>query len=217
MSAAVVAAIVAASTPAGATPGAARPDFAAARIRWLSEADLVSSALQNVPLISAVHDLELGLARGGNTAGYRGAIATMTNFGQIPITSETPAQVTASHRDWDRLNSFFDVGPSEAAVLRTDYPAGALVSAAARQFNSEPATARHGVRAPALRRAREDLRRAARRTPSRAILYTAAIADLADLAGARGSDLVATPSLLDHYDQDIDYLNVFFDTQRLLT
>src|ERR1700722_18864758 len=64
----------------------ARPFYALARTRWLSEAQMVSSAEQNVPLVSAVHDLKLGLAKGGNTAGYAQAISTIESFESIPIT-----------------------------------------------------------------------------------------------------------------------------------
>ena len=69
------------STLCGVVPAHAgttvRPFYSLARTRWLSEAQMVSSAWQNIPLVSAIHDLKLGLAKGGDTSGYAQAITTL--------------------------------------------------------------------------------------------------------------------------------------------
>src|ERR1700689_4385308 len=104
----------------------ARPFYSLARTRWLSEAQMVSSAWQNIPLVSAVHYLKLGLAKGGDTSGYAQAIATLEEFERIPITSETTSQMTDSHRDWSMLNTFFGVGTAQAKILLDEAPSGSL-------------------------------------------------------------------------------------------
>jgi hypothetical protein len=178
---------------------------------------MISSALQNVPLVDAVHELELGRSvRGADVAGYAAAIATMEGFERIPITSETPAQMTAARRDVAALNTFFEVTPREVAILNHDLPAGAYFVAARRAFEREPSGVHHGVIVAALQSVVAYLQRASTAPASRSILYTAAIVDARGLEGATISEVAASErSLLNPYGQDIDYLNVFFRTDRL--
>jgi hypothetical protein len=193
-----------------------RPFYSLARTRWLSEAQMVSSAWQNIPLISAVQDLKLGLAQGGDTKGYARAIATITDFEGIPITSETTEQMTESHRDWSRLNAFFDVGKVQAATLLREVPSGALFHAARSRYDDEPAGIHDGVNAKLLKAAVADLRRESIVVKSRAILYLAGIADLTNLENASPADIAASNStLLNPYRQDIAYLDALFETDRL--
>lgn len=200
-------------TGAGTT---ARPFYQIAKLRWLSEAQMVSSALQNVPLVSAVHDLKLGLAKGGNTSGYNKAISTIEAFESIPITSETKEQMLDSHRDWSALNAFFDVGTSEARVLMDDAPAGAFFDRAGDYFDQEPPGLHEGVRVDLLKSAVSALRMEAAAQNSRAVVYDAAIADLNNLRSASAAQIAASNSnLLNPYRQDIDYLNDLFETERL--
>jgi hypothetical protein len=200
-------------TGAGTT---ARPFYQLAKIRWLSEAQMVSSALQNIPLVSAAHDLKIGLAKGGDTAGYDHAIATIEAFESIPITSETKEQMLDSHRDWSALNVFFDVSPSEARVLMDDAPAGALFDRARHYFDQEPAGLHSGVRVAALKSAVSALRMEAKSQSSRAVLYDAAIADLNNLQSASTAQIAASNTNLENpYRQDIDYLNDLFEAERL--
>jgi hypothetical protein len=194
----------------------ARPFYQLAKVRWLSEAQMVSSALQNIPLISAVHDLKLGLAKGGDTAGYARTINTIEAFESIPITSETQEQMLESHRDWSTLNAFFDVGTNEARILLDDSPAGSLFNRAGRYYNDERAGLHEAVRVDLLRFAVSELRREATVQGPRAVLYDAAIADLNNLQSASAAQIVASNSnLLSPYRQDIDYLDVLFETERL--
>jgi hypothetical protein len=193
-----------------------RPFYALARTRWLSEAQMVSSAAQNIPLVSAVHYLKLGLAKGGDTSGYAHAIATLEGFERIPITSETTTQMTESHRDWSMLNTFFDVGAVTAKILLDDAPSGSLFRQARISYGDEPAGIHNGVNLRLLKAAVVDLRRESSDEGARASLYVAAIADLTNIEGA-GAAGIATSSgnLLNPYRQDIDYLNALFETQRL--
>jgi hypothetical protein len=201
--------------PAGAGT-TARPFFQLAKVRWLSEAQMVSSALQNIPLVSAVHDLKLGLAKGGDTAGYGRAITTIEAFERIPITSETKEQMLDSHRDWSALNAFFDVGMSEARVLMDDAPAGAFFDRARDYFDQEPPGLHGGVRVYFLKSAVSALRSEAAAQKSRSVLFDAAIADLRNLQSASAAQISASStSLLNPYRQDIDYLNDLFETERL--
>jgi hypothetical protein len=194
----------------------ARPFYQLAKVRWLSEAQMVSSAWQNVPLVSAVHDLKLGLAKGGNTTGYVGAIKTIESFERVPITSETKQQILESHRDWSALNAFFDVEASEARIFLNDAPAGALFHRAGRYFDSEPTGLHEGVRVGPLKSAVSALRLEASAQGPRGVLYDAAIADLNNLQSAGVAQIAASGSnLLNPYRQDIDYLNILFETQRL--
>jgi hypothetical protein len=217
----VIAGFLFASTLVGVVPAlagtTARPFYSLARTRWLSEAQMVSSALQNIPLVSAVHDLTLGLAKGGNTSGYAHAIATLRNCESIPITSETTAQMNASHRDWSTLNTFFDVGTSQAKILLNDAPSGSLFRQARISFGDEPAGLHNGVNVKLLRAAVTDLRREARDEGSRAILFVAGITDLTDLESASPPAITTSgASLLNRYRQDIYYLNTLFETERLI-
>jgi hypothetical protein len=194
----------------------ARPFYSLARERWLSEAQMVSSAWQNIPLVSAVHDLKLGLAKGGNTSGYAQAIATLDNFEAIPITSETTTQMTDSHRDWSKLNAFFEVGAREAKVLLDKVPSGSLFRQARISYDDEPSGLHSGVNLRLLKAAVLDLRREAGVERTRAVLYVAAIADLTNLQSASAPTIATSGgNLLDPYRQDIDYLNVLFETERL--
>src|SRR5580658_6116139 len=97
--------VVSAETPARASSSnESRPYFSEAKISWESEPEVASGALQNVPLVAAVADLERGLDSGqGDVEGYAGAIATLRNFENIPLTSETPAQMMQARGDWSRL------------------------------------------------------------------------------------------------------------------
>ncbi len=193
-----------------------RPFYSLARTRWLSEAQMVSSAEQNVPLVSAVRYLKLGLAKGGDTSGYLRAIATLENFERIPITSETTTQMTDSHRDWSVLNTFFGVGAEQATILLDDAPAGPYFRQARISYGDEPAGIRSGVNQRLLRAALVDLRRESSAVGSRAVLYVAAIADLSNLEDASAAAVVmSSGNLLNPYRQDIDYLNALFETQRL--
>lgn len=208
----------AASFRAGASSSTSpEPFFNAARTLWESEAELVSGALQNVPLVAAVDDLQRGLAsRDGDTAGYRAAIATMRNFEGIPLTSETPAQVAASHRDWSRLNTFFKLSPAQVRVLDHDLPAGTFFAEAKQAFDREPVGASGGDNVALLGAAAGYLDLQASKPRSRAILYAAAVADLTSLARATRSDLAKSgSSLTNPYRQDITYLDAFFQTDRL--
>jgi hypothetical protein len=194
----------------------ARPFYSLARTRWLSEAQMVSSAGQNIPLVSAVHDLTLGLAKGGDTKGYAQAITTLENFESIPITSETTAQMTDSHRDWSTLNAFFDVGTSQAKILLNDAPSGSLFRQARISYGDEPAGLDNGVNRELLKSAATDLRREASDEGPREVLYVAAIADLNNLQSASAATIAASgENLLNSYRQDIDYLNALFETERL--
>jgi hypothetical protein len=211
----VTSASVCAIAPVGAGT-TARPFYQLAKLRWLSEAQMVSSALQNIPLVSAVSDLKRGLAKGGDTAGYERAIATIKAFESIPITSETKEQMLDSHRDWSALNAFFDVGASEARVLMDDAPAGAFFDRARDYFEQEPPGLHGGVRVDLLKSAVSALRMEAAAQNSRAVLYGAAIADLNNLQSASTAQIAASSSnLLNPYRQDIDYLNDLFETERL--
>jgi hypothetical protein len=177
---------------------------------------MVSSAWQNIPLVSAVHDLKIGLAKGGDTSGYVRAINTIEAFESIPITSETKDQMLESHRDWSLLNAFFDVGTSEARTLLDDVPAGAFFDRARRYFDNEPAGLHDGVRVSQLRSAVTALRLEASAQSPRAVLYDAAIADINNLQSASAAQIAASNSnLLNPYRQDIDYLNVLFEADQL--
>jgi hypothetical protein len=194
----------------------ARPFYSLARTRWLSEAQMVSSAWQNIPLVSAVRDLKMGLAKGGNTTGYTQAVTTLENFESIPITSETTAQVTDVHRDWSMLNAFFDVGKSQAKILLDDAPSGSLFRQARISYGDEPAGLHSGVNPKLLKAAVLDLRREASDEGPRAVLYVAGIADLNNLQSASAATIATSGgNLLNPYRQDIDYLNALFETERL--
>jgi hypothetical protein len=197
--------------------GAARPYFSEARNLWLSEAEMVSSALQNVPLVAAVHELQLGLSvQGGETAGYRAAIRTIEGFERIPITSETRAQMTASRRDVSALNEFFDLTANDVAVLTDTVPSGKYYDAAQSAFEEEPTGIRRGVKVEALETVVADLQRESAARSSRSILYVSALTDARGLEGATSKDIATSGrSLLNQYNQDIYYLNVFFRTDRL--
>lgn len=178
---------------------------------------MVSSAEQNVPLISAVHDLTLGLAKGGNTGGYAHAIATLERFENIPITSETTTEMSDSHRDWSALNTFFDVGALQARVLLDDAPSGSLFRQALISYGDEPAGIHNGVNRRLLEAAVADLRRESSDEGPRGVLYVAAIADLTNLESASAKTVVtSSANLLNPYRQDIVYLNALFETQRLM-
>jgi hypothetical protein len=205
--------LVGTSAQAGTT---SRPFYSLARMRWLSEAQMVSSALQNIPLVSAVHDLKIGLAQGGDTSGYARAIATLQDFESIPITSETTAQMNESHRDCATLNAFFDVGTSEASILLKDVPSGSLFRQARISYGDEPAGLHDGVNLRLLKAAVVDLQGETSDEGSRAILYVAAIADLTNLESATATTIAASgDNLLNPYRQDVYYLNTLFETQRL--
>jgi hypothetical protein len=177
---------------------------------------MVSSAEQNIPLISAAHYLTLGLAQSGDTRGYAHAITTLEGFERIPITSETTAQMADSHRDWSTLNAFFDVGTEQAKILLHDAPTGSLFRKAGISYGDEPAGIRSGVNPRLLKAAVVDLRQESIDEGPRAILYRAAIADLSNLESASAAAVVESSGhLLNPYRQDIDYLNALFETQRL--
>ncbi len=215
--AAVALALVATSLISSAGATANRPYFSVARTLWLSEAQMVSGALQNVPLVAAVHDLELGLSvHGADVGGYASAITTINAFERIPLTSETPSQVRASHRDWAILNTFFGVSPANEAILDDDPPSGTRFQEAERAWQREPSGVRSGLSVALLKTVVSNLRAARASRPDRAIIYQAALVDALSLEHARASDLVATSnSLLDPYAQDIFYLNIIFEASRL--
>jgi hypothetical protein len=206
-------------TPAGASSSVSplRPDFDAAKVRWESAAVTVSGALQNVPLASAVSDLQRGLASGqGNTAGYAKAIATIRDFESIPLTSETPSQQSRAKRDWSSLNTFFQLTSAQVHVLDDSLASGALFVAAKRAYDREPLGKGHGVVVPYLRTALGDLRRAVTAQQGRAVLYQAAIADLRNLATASPSDVATSEKdLTNPTVQDVYFLNAYFETERL--
>jgi len=203
---------------AASSTAASRPGFSAARTLWESEAEMVSSALQNVPLVAAVNDLQRGLRSSqSDTHGYAAAIATLRQFEQIPITSETKRQITESRRDWARLNVFFDLSPIQAEVLDDDLPTGVYFNDAKRAYAGEPSGIRAGVDKELLRSSTTDLIRAGDADQPRSIVFEAAITDLENLAGASSRDIaVSGAHLTDPYRQDIYYLNVYFETQRLV-
>jgi hypothetical protein len=194
-----------------------RPYFSAARNLWLSEAAMVSGALQNVPLVAAVHDLERGLAKHhAGVDGYQSAIATLKAFERIPLTSETSSQMKASHRDWAALNAFFDITPKEETILDNAVPSGHHYDAAQRAWQREPSGVHGGVSVALLEIVVSNVRAARAAQPGRALMYQAALVDALSLEHARPSELAATSaSLLDPYTQDIYYLNVFFEASRL--
>jgi hypothetical protein len=193
------------------------PFFSEAKIFWESEAEVVSGALQNVPLAAAVADLRRGLAtKDTGVNGYASAISIIRNFESIPLTSETTAQMTAARRDWSRLNAFFEITPAQAAVFMDDAPSGAYYKAAQRDFVREPQRDDEGVDVGLLKTATLDLVRESQIRPSRSVLYAAAIHDLTSLEGASSKEIASSgSSLLNPYGQDILYLNVFFETTRL--
>lgn len=215
-----MAVLLSAASLVGGSPVAAsatRPYFSQARNLWLSEAEMISSALQNVPLVDAVHELQLGRSiRGADTTGYAAAITTIEEFERIPITSETEAQMTAAHRDVAALNAFFAVTPREVAVLDRDFPAGTSYDAARRAFDREPMGVGEGVTVSALKAVVAELQRASITQPTRSILYTSAIADARSLERATPADVATSErTLTNPYGQDVYYLNVFFRTDRL--
>lgn len=215
-----VAGLLLGSTLCGVVPAHAgttvRPFYSLARTRWLSEAQMVSSAWQNIPLVSAIHYLKLGLAKGGDTSGYAQAITTLEEFERIPITSETTIQMTDSHRDWSVLNIFFGVGTAQAKILLNVAPSGSLFRQARISYGDEPAGIHNGVNRRLLKAAAVDLRRESSDEGPRGVLYLAAIADLSSLEGASAASVAASSGhLLNPYRQDIDYLNALFETQRL--
>lgn len=207
--------VVGAGTPAHASSDR-RPYYDEAKILWESEAEVVSGALQNVPLAAAVADLQRGLATGSSTGGYASAIATIRNFESIPLTSETPAQMKKADRDWSQLNVFFDIGRAQAAVLMNDSPKGAYYDIAQKTYRGEPPRDRSGVNSNLLKSAVTDLTDEQEKQPTRAVLYSAAIYDLKNLEGASTQDIASSASSLTNpYGQDILYLNVFFRTTQL--
>jgi len=194
-----------------------RPDFYEAKILWESEAEVVSGAWQNVPLVAAVADLQLGLASGHGAAGYAAAIATIRNFESVPLTSESPAQMKKAQSDWSRLDAFFDIGAAQAGVLMDDTPKGAFYDIAQRTYMGEPRRNRDGVNSNLLKLAVTDLQEESVKQPTRAVLYSAAIYDLENLEGANVKDIASSASRLTNpYGQDILYLNVFFRTTQLV-
>jgi hypothetical protein len=203
---------------AGASGDSNRPYFVPAKILWESEAEVVSGALQNVPLVAAVADLERGLDSGhGDVAGYAGTVATIRNFESIPLTSESPAQMKKARSDWSELNAFFNIGRAQAAVLMDFTPKGAYYDIARRTFMGEPQRNRNGVDINLLKFAVTDLTDETQKQPTRAVLYAAAIYDLKNLEGASARDIAASASSLTNpYGQDILYLNVFFQTTQLV-
>lgn len=215
VAAAALCAAAALALPSGAAT--TRPYFSVARNLWLSEADMVSSALQNVPLVAAASDLGRGLlVHGANIAGYSAAIVTIKAFERIPLTSETPAQVRASHRDWSALNAFFDVTLSEAAVLDNEVPSGAQYDAAVTAWLREPSGVHSGLNVSSLKIAVSMMRAVRSARPQRAILYQAALVDARSLEHADARDIAHSgASLLNPYRQDIFFLNVFFRASRL--
>jgi hypothetical protein len=196
-----------------------RPYFSVARNLWLSEFEMVSSALQNVPLVAAVHDLKLGLSmNGAETSGYAAAITTIEGFERIPITSETSGQMAASHRDVSALNAFFGLTSRDVAVLMNEVPSGPYYNAARIAFDAEPAGIGDGVAIGALANVVADLQHESVAQSSRSILYTSAIGDARSLEGASAQNIATSErTLLDPYNQDIYYLNTFFRTMRLQT
>jgi hypothetical protein len=167
-------------------------------------------------LVSAVHYLKLGLAKGGDTSGYAQAIATLEEFERIPITSETTTQMTDSHRDWSMLNTFFGVGTAQAKILLDDVPSGSLFRQARISYGDEPAGIHTGINLRLLKAAVIDLRGESSDEGPRAVLYVAAIADLTNLEGASTTSVASSSAnLLNPFRQDIDYLNTLFETQRL--
>ncbi len=208
---------VEAPAQANSTTNESRSYFYEAEILWESEAEVVSGALQNVPLVAAMADLERGLHAGhGDTTGYASAIATIRDFEDIPLTSESPSQMKDARRDWSRLNAFFKIGPAQAAVLMDDGPLGAYYDMARKAFRGEPQRNRDGVDSTLLKLAVSDLQDEELKQPTRVVVYVAAIDDLENLEGASASEIASSASGLDNpYGQDILYLNVFFKTTRL--
>jgi hypothetical protein len=73
-----------------------------------------------------------------------------------------------------------------------------------------------GINLRLLKAAVIDLRGESSDEGPRAVLYVAAIADLTNLEGASTTSVASSSAnLLDPFRQDIDYLNVLFETQRL--
>jgi hypothetical protein len=209
--------VVGVDAPAQAASSNEHPFYYEAKILWESEAEVASGALQNVPLVAAVADLERGLATGRGVSGYANAIATIRNFERIPLTSETSAQMKKAHSDWSRLNAFFDIDAVDAAVLTGDSPKGAYYDIAQRTYRGEPLRNRSGVNSNLLRLAVTDLTDESLKQPTRAVLYSAAIYDLKNLEGASAKDIASSASsLTNRYGQDILYLNVFFQTTQLV-
>jgi hypothetical protein len=179
---------------------------------------MVSSALQNVPLVAAVDDLQTALdAARGDTRGYATAIATLRQFEGIPITSETKRQMSESRRDWSWLNTFFDITPAQARVLDNVLPSGAEFHDAQHAYEGEPSGIRDGINESLLKMSVTSLTRAAAATPTRSILFAAAIADLESLEGASPQNVAASGAqLTDPFRQDIFFLDVYFQSERLV-
>jgi hypothetical protein len=217
----VVAILVALSLTTTLSPAAQaatkRPYFTQARNFWLSEAQMVSSALQNVPLVDAARYLERGLsANGADVSGYAAAIATIKAFERIPITSESRAQVRWSHRDWPLLNTFFELTPNEVSVLDNDVPSGASYDAAQRAWLEEPVGVEHGLKKSPLKTIIVIFRAARSARARRATIYEAALVDAQSLESANARDIALSGrSLTNLYGQDIYYLNVFFRASQL--
>jgi hypothetical protein len=210
--------VVGIGTPAYATSSSKdRPYYDEAKILWESEAEVASGALQNVPLVAAVADLQRGLATGRGTTGYADAVATIRNFESIPLTSESSAQMKKANDDWTQLNVFFDIGHAQAAVLMEDSPKGAYYDIAQKTYSGEPLRNRSGVNYNLLKFAVTDLTDEQKKQPTRAVLYSAAIYDLKNLEGASAQDIASSAtSLTNPFGQDILYLNVFFRTTQLV-
>jgi hypothetical protein len=114
------------------------------------------------------------------------------------------------------LNAFFDVGKVQAATLLREVPSGALFHAARSSYDDEPAGIHDGVNAKLLKATVADLRRESIVQKSRAILYSAGIADLTNLENASPADIASSNStLVNPYRQDIAYLDALFETDRL--
>lgn len=196
--------------------GSATADYEAAKIQWLGDAAVVSGAVQNTALLLAVVDLKRGQHTAANTSGYGAAIAAITDFAAIPLTSVTPAENALAHTDIATVNKFFDLPHS--TWTRGCIASGPGIKAAARAWSAEPGSTSHGTLTRPLKTAANDLSRAIHTDTGDRSCYPAAIADLTSLESATDSEVAAssknwtfdayTPASL--VGSQIAYLNTFF-------
>jgi hypothetical protein len=189
-------------------------DYEAAKIQWEGEWQVVSGALQNVPLTLAVLDLEHGIASGAaDPMRWSRAVRAIRDLERLPITSVTPAQDQQGTNDWNVVSHFFGFGPTTKTYYGS--PTGRAALAAAIAWGKQPSDTSHGVSIFELRVAAAELAAAVGARPKLAPLYLPAIADLRLLDTASGDLLSSSnparpsswPSLV---GGEIGFLNLFF-------
>ena len=166
-------------------------DYEAAKIQWEGEWQVVSGALQNVPLVLAALDLEHGIASGAaDPTRWSQAVRAIRDFERLPITSVTPAQNRQGTKDWNVVNQFFGFVPTTKTFYGS--PTGRAAHAAAVAWGKQPSDTSHGVSIFELRVAAADLAAAVAARPKLAPLYLPAIADLQLLESASRAQVAAS-------------------------